>query len=66
MAKVELTAKAFSPRLNGFVVRLEGRIIGRIVQDSGFVYQPKGKYNDARFWGDRFPTLAACKASLEG
>lgn len=54
----------FSLKLNGYAVYLDGKRVGRIVQDDGFIYQPKGHYRDARFWGERYSTLAECKASL--
>lgn len=44
-------------------VLLEGIIVGEIRKmATGYVYIPKGK----RTGGETFPTLDACKASIEG
>lgn len=56
----------FSLKLDGWAVYLDGKRVGRIVRDAGYTYQPKGHYQDASFWGERYPTLAQCKASIEG
>lgn len=55
----------FGKSLDGWYVRVDGKLTGRIVRDDGFLFQPKGHYRQAKFWGDRYETLAACKASLE-
>ena len=51
-----------SPGITGVV--LDGRKIGKIKHDhDGYRYYPKGEHkSDAQ----AFPTLAKCKASLEG
>jgi len=44
------------------VVRLEGKVVGDIRKvEGGWQYKPKGARP-----GGVFPTLEACKASLEG
>lgn len=43
-------------------VRLGGKIVGAIVRlADGYAYKPTGRKH-----GDVFPTLEACKASVEG
>ena len=49
--------------MSGIAVRLEGKKVGEIkrAQEGGFFYLPTGQ----KTGGDAFPTIEACKASLE-
>jgi hypothetical protein len=53
---------------SAYGVRLDGKVVGRImpVKGGGYRYQPVGNYLNPAAWGDVFPDLASCQASLEG
>jgi hypothetical protein len=46
-----------------YIVKIDGKEVGRIRQEpDGFAYYPQNK---KKYKGDTYPTLEACKASLE-
>ena len=47
-------------------VRLEGKIVGKIVQLDNGHWQYRPKRAKKRGWGSEYSSLPACKASLEG
>jgi hypothetical protein len=62
----KITYTPLSGTSRSIAVFLEGKRVGSITQsviDSQWQYFPKGEMEEG---GDKFPTLALCKQSLEG